>query len=106
MEQVESRYTAVPSPMKISRIPWTPKGSVLTYLRFRRLFLNNRDRLLCMANRGENTNSSQFFITLRACPHLDGNLSPLVVTKRALDSHTHTYTQASTSSSAESSGAS
>ncbi|KAH9057898.1 cyclophilin-like domain-containing protein [Lactarius vividus] len=28
--------------------------------------------LLCMANRGPNTNSSQFFITLRACPHLNG----------------------------------
>ncbi|KAI9440089.1 cyclophilin-like domain-containing protein [Lactarius indigo] len=32
--------------------------------------------LLCMANRGPNTNSSQFFITLRACPHLNGNVFP------------------------------
>ncbi|KAF2228768.1 hypothetical protein EV356DRAFT_457091, partial [Viridothelium virens] len=28
--------------------------------------------LLCMANRGKSTNSSQFFITLTECPHLNG----------------------------------
>ncbi|OBZ72620.1 Peptidyl-prolyl cis-trans isomerase cyp11 [Grifola frondosa] len=28
--------------------------------------------LLCMANKGPNTNNSQFFVTLRACPHLNG----------------------------------
>ncbi|KAI9678320.1 MAG: hypothetical protein M1817_006266 [Caeruleum heppii] len=28
--------------------------------------------LLCMANRGRDTNTSQFFVTLAPCPHLDG----------------------------------
>ena len=28
--------------------------------------------LLSMANKGRDRNSSQFFVTLRACPHLDG----------------------------------
>ncbi|TBU25187.1 cyclophilin-like domain-containing protein [Dichomitus squalens] len=32
--------------------------------------------LLCMANKGPNTNNSQFFVTLRDCPHLNGKSAP------------------------------
>jgi peptidyl-prolyl isomerase G (cyclophilin G) len=33
--------------------------------------------LLCMANKGPNTNGSQFFITLRDCSHLNGLSWPM-----------------------------
>lgn len=36
---------------------------------------NSFSRLLCMANRGPDTNGSQFFITLRECPHLNGRFA-------------------------------
>jgi peptidyl-prolyl cis-trans isomerase A (cyclophilin A) len=38
---------------------------------------HNRRGLLCMANRGKNTNSMQFFILDAAAPHLDGGYTIL-----------------------------
>lgn len=52
--------------------------------------LNSRDSLLCMANKGPNTNGSQFFVTLRACPHLNGT----TIHRVTLFGHSHLYRQA------------
>jgi peptidyl-prolyl isomerase G (cyclophilin G) len=64
--------------------PLDAEGSVSIHLLLvTRLFFSEQyvhhDRLLCMANRGPNTNSSQFFITLRACPHLNGKVFRLTL---------------------------
>merc|ERR1712224_155987 len=36
---------------------------------------HSRGNLLSMANAGPNTNGSQFFLTFRATPHLNGSMS-------------------------------
>jgi len=52
--------------------------------------------LLCMANRGPNTNSSQFFITLRACPHLNGKHVVFGKVIRGFDDVVHKVAQVAT----------
>ncbi len=79
MERAESRSTAGHLQTRTSHVQLTPKGKVFRCIKLRDIISIEKNgchrqslRLLCMANRGSNTNGSQFFISLRACPHLNG----------------------------------
>ena len=91
MGRVENLSMAVHSLTKTSPDLLTLKGQSTT-----RTFPHNYfpldthnviglSRLLCMANKGPNTNNSQFFITLRDCPHLNGKWLFLIRTRLTLE---------------------
>ena len=67
----ENPFTAAPSLTRTSPSHSIAQGKspLKPFLLSR---LNLLTRLLCMANKGPNTNNSQFFITLQECSHLTG----------------------------------
>lgn len=69
---LQSPSTAGRSMTRTSSARLTPKGEVYSALLRGRADPPSLCSLLVMANRGKNTNGSQFFVSLRPCPHLNG----------------------------------
>lgn len=73
MAAEESLFMEAHSPTRIWPVRWILKGGFSLLLNLGRSH-HKLYRLLCMANKGPNTNGSQYFITLKDCPHLNGML--------------------------------
>ena len=98
MVPVENLYTAVHSRTRIYLALSIAQG-LSPRFPSRHVRSHTRTSLLCMANKGPNTNNSQFFITLNECPHLNGtHPTPLPELGVPLHSLTALF-QANTSSS-------
>ncbi len=72
MVRVVNLSTAPASPTKTYQDLSILKGRYLSPAAFPYLVTHATFSLLCMANKGPNTNNSQFFVTLKDTPHLNG----------------------------------